>query len=422
MVHQVTQVAEDRVFASDHKLRHLPYFEFIASRAEGDADWRSATAGLLVLRLVDTWVEEGRSALGRDSWAVRNVRSEIETVDAGSPIRSLLDRVMDALEQKGGTFQRVLTPLMAYGQALEYEAHWSLAADVYHTVLSHLDPASDTDSSIAAHLRLGQCFRNLNKLAEASAAFDSASDVAAAIGDIVGVLRARIGHARLAFIRGNLPYAEAMLDTTIRDADGPALRDVRSRALHDRSNVAHARGHYELAIQLAYQALNATQSARERDRILGDIALSFADLGVYSAARDAYMVLSATAQEQYVRWAATLNLLEISSYMGAETLFELYRRQLSDQQLPPRMATAYQLQTGLAYRRFRELDRARQYLERALVLAGEHGFNRYVFEAEEALSELQTATPPAKHPATLSLDTQEVASAIRQLREVAGAT
>jgi tetratricopeptide (TPR) repeat protein len=422
MVHQVTQVAEDRVFDSDNKLRHLPYFEFIASRAEGDAEWRSATAGLLVLRQVDAWVEEGRSALGRDSWTVRNVRNEIETVEAGSPIRSLLDRVMDAMEQKGGTFQRVLTPLMAYGQALEYEAHWSLAADVYHTVLSHLDPASDTDSSIAAHLRLGQCFRNLNMLADAASAFDSASDVAAVSGDLVGVLRARIGHARLDIIRGNLPRAEQILDDAIRKAEGPALRDVRSRALHNRSNVAYHRGQYELAIQLAYQALSHSQSARERDRILGDIALSFVELGVYSAARDAYMVLSATAQEQYVRWAATLNLLDISSQTGTETLFELYRRQLSDQQLPPRMATAYQLVVGTGYRRFHQYERASEHLERARVLAGEHGFNQYLFEAEQALMELKSPLPPARHRATLSLDTEEVAMAIQQLREVASAT
>lgn len=410
------------VFDSDNRLRHLPYFEFIASRAESDPQWQTATAGLLVLRLVDAWAEDGRAPLAADSWKVVNVRSEVERVDRGTAIRSLLGRVIDSLQSGDRDYRRVLTPLMAYGQALEYEAHWTLAADVYHTVLSHLDPASDADTSIAAHICLSQCYRNLNMLGDAGAALHTASEVATATGDIVGVLRARIGHARLDIIRGNLPSAEEILDDTIRRAEGPALRDVRSRALHDRSNVAQQRGHYDLAIQLAYQALGCSQSTRESDRILGDIANLFLDLGVYSAARDAYLVLCATAQEQYVRWAATLNLLEIASLTGSETLFEFYRRELAVEQLPPIMSAVFQLNMGIGYRRFQDSDRAQPYLQRAVALSGEHGFNRLLFQAEEALAQLYTPMPPAREPAVLALDTQEVASAIKQLREVASAT
>jgi hypothetical protein len=37
------------VFDSDHKLRHLPFFEEIAARDEGTKEWHAATAGLVVL-------------------------------------------------------------------------------------------------------------------------------------------------------------------------------------------------------------------------------------------------------------------------------------------------------------------------------------------------------------------------------------
>ena len=47
------------MFESEHKLRHLPFFEEVASHAEGDPQWRSAMAGLVVLRLVDAWLEDG---------------------------------------------------------------------------------------------------------------------------------------------------------------------------------------------------------------------------------------------------------------------------------------------------------------------------------------------------------------------------
>jgi tetratricopeptide (TPR) repeat protein len=141
-------------------------------------------------------------------------------------------------------------------------------------------------------------------------------------------------------------------------------------------------------------------------------------LGVYSAARDAYLVLSATAQEQYVRWAATINLMEVASQTRSETLFELYRRNLVGQNMPPYLTTAYELNAGLGYQRFGDFAKARTFLEKALAFASEHGLNQYLFEAEEALLQLDIVTPPHASK-EISLDTQEVADAIRELRETA---
>ena len=409
------------MFEPDHKLRHLAFFSFIASRTEDDPQWRSATAGLLVLRLVDSLSDDGREAIV-DGWAIPNVRSAIADVDAGTPIRSLLGRAIDALEQPSATLSTVITPLLAYGQALEYDAHFDLAADVYHSVLAHIDPLSDADNSIAAHVSLARCFRQMGQHTNSMATLRLAEEIAMAAHDIVGVLRTRIEQARIDLVEGNYARAEEIYDETVRSAVGPGMEDVRSRALHGRSNVAFNRGQYELAIQIAYQALNISQSSRERDRILGDIAASFLELGVFSAARDAYMILSATAQEQYLRWASTLNLLEIAAQTGSQTLFELYRRQLADQPLTPRMATAYQLNTGLAYRRFGDPERAHRHLLRALAMAGEHGFTKYLLQADEALQHMKKAPPTQRHPATLSLDTEEVAAALHHMREAASAT
>lgn len=405
------------MFERDQKLRHLPFFEEVATHEEGDAAWRSATAGLVVLRLVDAWLEEGRSVVADDGWSVRSVRAAIESMDDGTPIKTILDRVVDALHEQRPDIHVVVTPLMAYAKALEYDAKWLLAEDVYKTVLAHLHPLEDHDASLAAHLRLGQCYRNLNRVDEASAAFAAAAEIANAVGDLVGVLRARMGDARIAMLRGNLPRAEEILDDTIRLSVGDTLRDVRSQALHDKANVAHLRGDYELAIRLAYRALGDTQTPTDRDRLLADIAVSFLELGVYTAARDAYLILSATAQEQYMRWAATLNLMEIASKTRTEVLFELYRRQLVSEDLPPRMATAFQLSSGEGFARFGQADKARRHLELALVLAEEHGLTQYVFEVEESLEQLNKTAPLLRVEAAVPPGLEEVASAIQELRE-----
>jgi tetratricopeptide (TPR) repeat protein len=408
------------VLESEQKLRHLPFFEEVASHEEGDAAWRSATAGLVVLRLVDAWLENGRSVVADDGWSVRSVRAAIESIDEGTPIRSILDRVVDALHEQKPDIHVVVTPLMAYGRSLEYEAKWRLAVDVYHSILSHLHPVADADASIAAHMRLGYCYRSLLMIDDATEAFATASQIAAVNGDVVGVLLARVNEGHIAVLRGNLPQAEQILDDAIGKAQGPALQDVRARALHERSTVAYHRGDFDLAVRLGYDAFNESLNSVERDRILSDLALSFTELGVYSAARDAYLVLSATAQEQYMRWAATINLIEVSSYTRSEVHFELYRRELANVSLPPLLATAYHYEVGLAYQRFGNSGSARSFLERSLAMASEFGLNQYVFGAEAAIDKLETHSPLQRTPAEVSLDVREVAGAIRELRETAG--
>jgi tetratricopeptide (TPR) repeat protein len=408
------------VVEPEASLKHLPFFEEIASTPAESAANVAATAGLVTLRLVDTWIGEFIVPGVRDDWALRSVRTAIEAIEETSPSRAILSRIVDMVESRNGRFRSAVTPLMAYAKALEYDAKWALAADVYETVLAHLHPVDDADASIAAHLRLGQCFRTLNDIESSAAAYETAFTLATAVGDVVGVLRARIGEGRIAMFRGNLPHAEAIFDETISRAVGPEFGDVRSSALHGRANVAHFREQYELAIQFAYQALEHAQIPAERDRILGDIAVSFLELGVYSAARDAYLVISATAQEQYTRWAATLNLLEIAALTGMQPMFELYRRQLVGLELPPYMATAFEMNLGTGYQRFGDVGSARLHLERAAIMAGEHGFNQFVFDAEEALEQLDAVTPPRRTRTSIPLDVQEVAQAIKGLRETAG--
>jgi tetratricopeptide (TPR) repeat protein len=408
------------VFEPESKLRHLPFFEEIASRDEGSDDWHAASAGLVVLRLVDTWLEEQTQLVADDEWGVRSVRCSIEAVSERSPIRAILDRVVDALEERKPDIHVVVSPLLAYGRALEYDAKWFLATDVYHSILAHLHPIEDSDASIAAHMRLGYCYRSLHLIDEATEAFTAASEIATEAGDMVNVVLARVNEGHIAALRGNLPQAEAILDDAIMRSFAPEFRDVRSRALHERSNVAHRRKDYEFAVQLAYSAFREAQNPIERDRILNDLAGGFWELGVFSAARDAYLVLSATAQEQFMRWAATISLMDVSTVLGGQVLFELYRRQLVDVTLPPLLATAFELTSGLAYRLFGDLERARPFLKRAMAMAEEHRLNQYLFEAEEALRELEAAPPP-RVPGEASLDLQEVAAAIRELRESVGA-
>jgi len=87
------------------------------------------------------------------------------------------------------------------------------------------------------------------------------------------------------------------------------------------------------------------------------------------------MVLAATAQKQYVRLAATVNLMEIAAREGSEPIFELYRRQLATADLPLAIEVRVHYCTGLGYSAFGHLDSAMEQLEQARDLAARHSLN-----------------------------------------------
>jgi tetratricopeptide (TPR) repeat protein len=406
----------------DRTIRHLPFFEALSGLEESSAEWRATTAGLVVLRLVDSWFEEGTSIASADAWGLMAVREAVEEIDAGNPARTILSGVVDAVASATrADFSLIAPRLSAYGRALHFDAKWRQAADVNETLLAYAHPIDEADVYINASMQLGFCLRMLGAWDEAAAAYADASRVAVSMGDVVGILRAQIADARLSVARGNLPRAEAILDETIVRAKNESLTDVIGLALHERATVAHERGQYERSVLLGYEALEHTTRDTARDRVLVDIAVSFMELGVTSAARDAFLMLAATGQEQYVRWVASLNLLDIAIADGSEPAFESYRRDLAEASLPVVLEVNYHILAGKGYYAFGRLDRARGSLTQAIEIASQNRLNQLLFTAEQSLEKLEVgerlaARAEVEAPEQLA----DVATAIRTMRRLAG--
>jgi tetratricopeptide (TPR) repeat protein len=405
-------------------IRHLAYFEELAALDEREDSWREISAGLVVLRLIDAWFEQGAAVVAPNAWNLGAVVNAIAEIPPGRPARGMLKSVVDVMVEARTPDAHIVAPrLMAYARSLDFDARWNLAIDVYRSVIGHSEPLDDAETVIAAHLRLGFCLRQVGEISESAVAYEVASQLAERVGDVMGVLRARIGDAKIALLRGNLPRAESILDTTIDDAERHGYSGVHSMALQDRASAAYMRGDYELAIRLSYKALDGTETDRNRDRILHDLAASFHRLGVRSAARDAYMVIAATSQEQYLRWAATIQLLAISADDGMGPMFEHHRRELADVALPPALSTDFQMQAGRGYRILGQPDAARNWLTAAIATAQEHGFNQFVFESEAELRMLEQPVSRSVIPEKMpSLAISDIAEAIREMREAVGAT
>ena len=409
------------MFDQTEGARHLPFFAELAALEDGDPSWRAVSAGLVVLRLVDSWIEEGAAAVASDGWGLRSVEAAIEEIEEFLPARSVLKSVVTALKSSPPNDMRAIAPrLLAYGRALDLDAKWALAADVYETVIAHVHPVEEADVAITAHLRHAYCKRSLGELEQAAISYSSASQVADSVSDLFGVLRAQIGAATIAKAKGNLPEAEALLDDTIERAQGSELTDVHAMALHDRADIAYLRGNYDLAIRVAYQALEGTRDPINRDRLLNDIATSFYMLGVRSVARDTYLIIEATAQEQFQRWVASINLMEIAASDGSRMVFERYHRALEGSHLPPALQVQFYLHAGEGYATLGEPEEADAALRTGLQLANQHGFHQLSFSIESALSRMKSDRASATQaettvPGSLSTIAEELGEMRRQL-------
>ncbi|MBX6331703.1 MAG: hypothetical protein IRY91_07640 [Gemmatimonadaceae bacterium] len=403
-------------------LPHYAFFEALAGMSEESADWSATSAGLVTLRLFDAWVAEGARVVAADSWSLRAVREAIAAIDGRSSIRALLRSVVDAMEAARTPRVATVAPrLMAYARALQFDAKWELAADVYETVISHVNLIEDADVAISANMQLGACRRVLAQWDDALSAYTTAGQIATMTGDVMNVLKSRIAEANVALDRGNIPAAEAILDETIQSATDQRLMEIRAFALQDRGIVARRRRDFETSIRYSYEALSSFKDQVAKDRALADLAVTFYDMGLLSAARDANLMLAATAQEQYTRWAAMINLLEIAVRDCREPVFEQYRRELASIELPAVLAAYYYFYVGQGYRMFKKLGQARAAFERALDIASQHEVNEIRLKAEESLEELgEEITTPAADVPELSPAVTEVANAIREMRTLAG--
>ena len=400
-------------------MRYLAFFEALADIEDESPQWHSLSAGLVTLRLVDAWMARGGREPGGDHWGCQAVRQQIEQVPVTDAARAILEGIVNEVERPGPAEPvRVIPRLMAYGRSLDFAGRWAMAAELFEAVLAHSDPVTDADLTMAAQFRLAFCRRMLGQLDAAEGDYAAAGRIAANVGDTAGVLRSSIGVAKVAMARGNLPLAGRMLDDVAGKAKAHGLPQLRAIALHDGATVAIFRQEHERGIAMLNEALPDIGSASDRDRVIADIALGFKELGVHSAARDAFMVVAATAEEQFSRWSATVNLLHLAGLDEMELAFEQYRRQLSGQPLNPELAVQYHYALGSGLRRFGRAPQAREALREGTRLAEELGLNVELFRLEREMEALERGEAAERRRAIAPpASVEQVATAMRRMKD-----
>lgn len=400
-------------------VKHLAYFDALGSFVEQTPPWQSALAGLAMLRLAQPALEKS-PAPAPDWAAVFSARKAATRLAEGNPIRSCLVYLIDTIEAGALTRGEIGSGLISYARALNFEGSWALAMDVYATVAESVGPGVDPNVSIEANIGLGGMARRIGDWDKSATAYAHAAHMAQTIGDSAKMLTVEIGQANTALIRGNLPAAQTQLDSVIGEARTKQLRDVLGLALHSRSSVAHARGDYADAIRLAYESLDYTTNMSARDVVLADLAASFGGLGMHDAARDGYLVVAATSQYQWVRWQATLNLMELAALDGLEKVFDDYAVEMSDAPLDPRLRAHYLLYLGTGQLKLGRVDCGKATLDEAAEFASRHQLNQVAYEAMTTLAgtERDARAPVSKSfENEVTADVLEAASSLSRLRE-----
>ncbi len=365
-----------------------------------------------MLRVVDRWVAAGCRPV-----ETAGARIAVRDMAVGNPARAILGRVLDAVDREDtGATEDLVGQLMAYAWSFELAGRLELAIAVYQSVIDHRGAASSDESACDAWLRRGFCLRTLSRFDEALAAYEQGRRIAQHLGDLERTLRSEIGRAVADINRGLLAEAARRLDSVAAQAQAASLPEVYSRAMHDRALIFGMQGDYaKAAVHLAFEVLQLTPNGSERDRGLLNVGEALRMAGLRDAARDAFLVLSCTAEARDMRWHALVRLMRIAADDGNRDAFDSYRNAVDPLQCPPELAMEYRLQIGYGLRALGDPLQSTVALHAAIAFATRYGLGRQAGEAERALGGASDVTETPDQQTLEALAT--VVEALRTMRE-----
>src|SRR3954469_1291434 len=169
-----------------HMIRHQVYFNTLGSMKEDSASWRSVFAGLSILRLVDSYVDAGSGAPAVNWAQLHSVRTALENVAEGDPVRGVLTNLLEELTSRNTIDDAVCVALLAYGRSLDYEASWGLATDVFTTVARAVKPERNARLAVEANVAVGGAARRNGDWEASARAYSQAAYIADTLGDRQG--------------------------------------------------------------------------------------------------------------------------------------------------------------------------------------------------------------------------------------------
>jgi hypothetical protein len=232
----------------------------------------------------------------------------------------------------------------------------------------------------------------------------AAEQAANVAGDRMMQLRAHLGRGAVLRGMGNLPMARAIGEEVALAASQANLPEMQALAFTDLGAVYFVEGNKAEFVQANYRAFLLTEDPLQRMRILGDIGIGLAELGVYDSARLAFEIVIASKTSFLVRTNAMLELMELESAVGNRMSFERRRSEAESllERMPPSMIADFHYKAGIGLARFGQASRARTLIKAGLEFSEKHQLNAWAFRLDRTLIEFAAGERREPEPSTPS--------------------
>jgi hypothetical protein len=389
----------DEVGSSADVLRHAPFLE--RARVEREADRevsaRLALAAYVLARLVDRLHLGATDPESREAfaWQADAVRRHVADLPRELPETAHLVGIVEAIPHLGCAPTGLRLGLTAYAYFLEHEARLTEALEVLELAARCHGTAIPAAEFAAIALFAARLRRLQAQWAVANASYAAAEQAGQAAGDMVTVLRGRLGRCAVLRGQGNLPASRALAESVLRDAEELNLRDVQAMACADIGAALVLQGMFAESVQAKYRAFQLTDDEVQRMRYLGDLGVGLSQIGAYGGARTAFEIVAASQASFLVRINAVLELMDLESGVDNRVAFERLRGEAEAvrERMPPSMLADYLYKVGVGLARFGKVARAREVLGEGLRHAEANALNAWYFRIERTLQNLTSGAP-----------------------------
>lgn len=384
------------------------------------------TAGLGLMQQYGA-IRDRSAEASVDGPALDAVRAQLDTL---SPLdrevvalRALADALPHWDDSAASAFGRrlVYTAIIQYGQALFGRAAAKLAVDVLELVAVHAELDAENVLSAQARLLCGFAWRTLGDWDASQRAYDRAYELAWDAGDFAIALRTRVGLGYNATARGDLPGARAILkETGVRAAR--LAPEVVPYVYLAQANLESVAGNDEEAVALCYRARQAAGADEEMQYAsMVDLAQCLVDYGAPDVAEKALRAVLLSDLDVRHKIQTKIHLLTLSATLRREAEFLAWRDDLVSAPFTVRQRTLYHLYVAQGMRTFGKLDAARTAAETTVALAREHSLFQLMFQGEEALRTIESASVEQRVVRETPAPSQTARPLSRRVRRIAGA-
>lgn len=358
----------------------LPYHAYYDALAEigttPNEEWKLTTAGLVVLRLVNDWLDFPDIRARTDDASIAAARYLISEISPTKKLRPYLTRIIRALERADDlSLSSIERPVASYAETLSRNGRFALANDALQPLLVHAQKSHDTRALARITGKLGLMARSMGRADESMEYYERSLGYAKSVGDPHSEWIAVAGLNKLAFARGDFPTVESSLSRMTRIAKNACDLSLEWLTIHDRAFVADTSGNAQEAVRLleAVAPIAHLLPCDDVEVMEGDLASSLILVDRVEESKRRNLVLAKSARTQIARWGALHHLMYIGMLENDFSTFDFYRKTLEFAPLHAWAAVLYRFYAAQGLRHFGNVVGADQELAKAKSLANSYG-------------------------------------------------